>query len=138
LMPKQRFLNDIPNKKFNIDIISSLKDKYQISFIACALRFLNIGNHPIMIIFAENNQIKWKFFSDDFRYKRLINDNIVPPNTVIGEYLYKNNTEDTRKTEDVWAMDWFKFDEYEYIREKFHEYCLPYTNKAALSVVWED
>ncbi|MDR0683013.1 MAG: ImmA/IrrE family metallo-endopeptidase [Dysgonamonadaceae bacterium] len=137
LMPKQSFLDDITNKKFSIDIINSLKNKYKVSFTACAIQFLNIGNHPIMIVYAENNQIKWKFFSEDFRYKRLKNDNIVPKDTVIGEYFNHNNIENTRKTEIVWAIDWFYYVKDEDIRKQFYEYCLPNQN-SALSVIWED
>jgi Zn-dependent peptidase ImmA (M78 family) len=137
LMPKQFFINDIANKKFSIDIIHSLKDKYKVSFTACALRFLDTEIHPIMIVYAENRQIKWKFYNEDFRYKWLINDNIVPKDTVMGEYFYDNNTENTRKTETVWAMVWFKYVSDENIREQFYEYCWPHQNKA-LSIIWED
>lgn len=139
LMPRQSILNDIPNKKFkfSIDVINMLKDKYKVSFTACALRFLDTKKHPIMIVYAENNQIKWRFCSEDFRYKWLINDNIVPQDTVMGEYFTKNNTENIRKTETVWAMDWFKSVGDDAIQEKFYEYCFPYQNKA-VSIIWED
>jgi Zn-dependent peptidase ImmA (M78 family) len=134
LMPQQSFLNNIPNKKFGGDIINYLKDKYRVSFTACAIRFLNAGKHPIMIVYAENNQIKWKFFSEDFRYKWLRNDDIVPRDTVIWEYFNNNNTEDTRKDEIVLAINWFRYGKKD---DQFYEYCLPYNNKA-LSIIWED
>jgi Zn-dependent peptidase ImmA (M78 family) len=139
LMPKQFILNDIANKKFSIDIINTLKDKYKVSFTACAIRFLNTNKYPIMIVYAENNQIKWKFCSDDFRYKWLLNDKIVPQDTVMGEYFTQNNTENTRKTETVWAMDWFKYVRDDAIHEKFYEYCFPHPHqKKAVSIIWED
>jgi Zn-dependent peptidase ImmA (M78 family) len=137
LMPRQLFIDTIPNRKFNIDIINTLKDKFKISFTACAIRFLNTNKYPIMIVYAENNHIKWKFCSDDFRYKWLLNDDIVPQDTVMGEYFTKNNMENTRKTETVWAMDWFEYVKDDAIQEKFYEYCLPYQNKA-VSIIWED
>jgi Zn-dependent peptidase ImmA (M78 family) len=139
LMPRQSLLCDIPNKKFSIDIINSLKDKYKVSFTACALRYLDIDKYPIMIVYAENNQIKWKFCNEDFRYKYLRNDNIVPQDTVMGEYFSLNSMENIRKTEIVWAMDWFKCVRDDAVQEKFYEYCFPHPRQnKAVSIIWED
>ena len=139
LMPEVRFCKDIAGKKFSIDIINLLKENYKVSFTACALRFKDIGNHPIMIVYAEDNQVKWKFCSDDFRYKWLLNNKIVPQNTVMGEYFIQNNIENTRKAEIVFAEDWFKCGKKDAIQEKFYEYCFPHPHqKKAVSVIWED
>jgi hypothetical protein len=139
LMPQKSFLNNIPNGKFTINIINSLKDKYKVSFTACVIRFLNTNKYPMMIVYAENNLIKWKFHSDDFRYKWLLNDDIVPQDTVMGEYFTKNNVENTKKTEIVWAKDWFKHVRDDAIQEKFYEYCFPHPHqKKAVSIIWED
>jgi hypothetical protein len=137
LMPKCRFLKSIGNKKFNADLINSLKSEYGISFTACAIRLIDIDTHPIIIIFAENGYVKWKFSSSDFPYKWLLNDNVVPKDTVMGEYFYQNKTDDIKKTVTLWAIDWFNYVKDGDIQRKFYEYCIAHKN-SALSVIWED
>lgn len=87
LMPEERFRKDIGNKKFGIKVIDYLRSEYKISRTACALRFADIGNYPLLIVYAENNIIRWSYSSEDFPFKWMINDKIVPRNTVMGDYL---------------------------------------------------
>lgn len=137
LMPESRFRQDITNRKFSFELIDSLCGQYKVSRTACAFRFAQIGNHPIMIIYSEKGIVKWKLESDDFPYKWLLNGRNVPRNTVMGEYFYKNNNRDVKKTEQVWAIDWFDYVK-DYDTERFfYEYCIPHQDKA-LSIIWED
>jgi Zn-dependent peptidase ImmA (M78 family) len=137
LMPEIRFCKDIAGKKFNAQIIDLLKTEYKVSRTACALRFADIGNCPIMVVYAENSRVKWTHSSDDFRYKYFINDKIVPRNTVMGDYFYNNSKIDTYKTETIFAIDCFNHVRDEDIRKLFYEYCITYQN-SALSIIWED
>ncbi len=136
LMPESRFRGDVFKQKFSFVIIDALAKKYQVSKTACAFRFAEIGNHPIMIVYAENGTIKWKMESDDFPYKYLLNGKVVPANTVMGEYFQKKNMQDTYQTEQVWAMDWFNYVHDRDVQRKFFEHCIPYHDKA-LSIIWE-
>lgn len=86
-MPEERFRKDIGNKKFGIEVIDYLRAEYKISRTACALRFADIGNYPLLIVYAENNIIRWSYSSEDFPFKWMINDKIVPRNTVMGDYF---------------------------------------------------
>ena len=52
LMPEERFRKDIGNKKFGIKVIDYLRSEYKISRTACALRFADIGNYPLLIVYA--------------------------------------------------------------------------------------
>ena len=61
LMPEERFRKDIGNKKFGIEVIDYLRTEYKISRTACALRFADIGNYPLLIVYAENNIIRWSY-----------------------------------------------------------------------------
>lgn len=137
LMPEERFVKDVGCKKFNFSVIDYLRDLYKVSRTACALRFADIGTHPIMVVYAENNNIKWKYSSNDFPFKSLINDKIVPRNTVMGEYFNKKNTSDIFKTEQVWAIDCFKFVNNDDLQRMFYEHCITYRG-SALSLYWED
>lgn len=137
LMPKCYFRKSIGNQKFSADLINDLKTEYKISFTACAIRLLDIDIHPFMIIFAENSCVKWKYSSSDFPYKWLINVNGIPENTVMGEYFYKKETEELKKTVEILAMDCFNNVRDEDTQRKFYEYCIACEN-SALSIIWED
>jgi Zn-dependent peptidase ImmA (M78 family) len=136
LMPEIRFQKDTFRKKFNFELIDYMSKEYNVSITACAFRFAEIGNHPIMIVYAENGIIKWTHLSDDFPFKYLINDNVVPQNIVMGEY-FKNSTIDIFKTVEISAIDCFKNVKDSDINRKFYEHCIPYKN-FALSIIWED
>ncbi len=138
LMPENRFQKEIFKRKFSIDLIQKLAKKFLVSFTAAAIRFSQLGNHPIMIVYAENGLIKWKITSDDFPYKWiLLDDNRIPSDTVLGEYFELNNTDDIKKEEEVYAVDWFNYVKKYDVDRVFYEYCLPYKSKA-ISVIWEE
>jgi Zn-dependent peptidase ImmA (M78 family) len=137
LMPEERFRKDIGNGKFSIEVIDFLRTEYKVSRTACALRFADIGNYPLLVAYAENNRIRWTYSSEDFPFKAFINDNIVPRNTVMGDYFNNNHIAEVFKTEQVWAIDCFKYVKDEDLQRKFYEHCITYKN-SALSLFWED
>jgi Zn-dependent peptidase ImmA (M78 family) len=136
LMPEERFKKDILRKKFNFELISSLSKEYKVSITAFAFRFAQIGSHPIMIIYAENGIIKWKYDSDDFPYKYLLNSQKISDSFVMGEY-FKNITTEISKTSQIWAIDCFDYVKSEDSNKKFYEHCITHNN-SALSIIWED
>lgn len=137
LMPEERFRKDIGNKKFGIEVIDYLRAEYKISRTARALRFADIGNYPLLIVYAENNIIRWSYSSEDFPFKWMINDKIVPRNTVMGDYFNNNHVAEVFRTEQVWAIDCFKYVKDEDLQRKFYEHCITHKN-SALSLFWED
>ncbi|MCT3810475.1 hypothetical protein CMU40_14615 [Elizabethkingia anophelis] len=136
LMPEERFKKDIFRKKFNFELISSLSKEYNVSITAFAFRFAQIGSHPILIIYAENGNIKWTYPSDDFPFKYLLNSSKISDSFVMGEY-FKNIATEVSKTAQIWAMDCFNYVKNEDINRKFYEHCITYKN-SALSIIWED
>ena len=136
LMPEERFSKDFYRKPFNIELIDFLKEKYSVSRTACAFRFADIGNHDIMIVYGENGKVIWSYCSEFFKYKYLLYEKNIAPNTVMGEY-FNHNSADVFKTEKVWAVDVFKYVKGEDISTVFLEHCITYKNKA-LSIFWEE
>lgn len=134
LMPQERFSKDFNHKKFSVELIDFLKEEYNVSRTACAFRFADIGNHSIMIIYAEDGKIKWCHCSKDFKYPFLLYGKNVPPNTVMGEY-FQDIKDDIFKTEEIWAVDIFKY--VKDTQEKICEHCITYKNRA-LSIIWGD
>ena len=137
LMPEFRFCKDVGNMKFSFEMIDYLRREYGVSRTACALRFADIGNHPIMIVYAENNQIKWSYSSEDFPYKSLINGAIVPLNTNMGDYFRTRSSNNLFETNKVWAIDVFQYVKNDDVRRQFYEHCITHKD-CALSLFWED
>lgn len=135
LMPEERFTKDCFKRKFQFSIIEELAKKYNVSLTACAIRFADIGNHPIMVVYCEDNKVIWKWNSEDFPYKNLVNNNNVPEDTLVGEYFKANKGE--KRTDQLWAGDWFSCYRSEDENNKIYEHIIPYQNKA-LCIVWED
>ncbi|MDM1350926.1 ImmA/IrrE family metallo-endopeptidase [Myroides marinus] len=135
LMPEYDFKKQIEKKKFSFEIIKTLSERYNISKSACAIRFAEIGNHPIMIVYSEKGYIKWKKSSNDFPHQFLLYTNKVPEDTVMGEYFITNKFDNINITEQVWAGDWFNVKK-DQQNDKFYEHCISYKN-TALSIIWE-
>jgi Zn-dependent peptidase ImmA (M78 family) len=140
LIPKSRLVKDVFKRKFDFNLIDELATKYQTSITAMLIKFASIGNHPIMIVCAINQRIKWFKYSEDFPFKYIdsLSNFRVPKNTVAGQYFYEGiKSEDDYEIVD--AEDWFKlYYDSDYGR-KFYEHCIfSDKNKFAMSILWED
>lgn len=140
LMPSESFKDYVRGEPFNFQLIETIADKYMVSKSAAALRFVDIGNHPIMVVFAVNGKIRWVSHSEDFPFWRLRygsgKGDKVPEYTVMGTYFYENDNCDCRSEETVYAQDCFATRSEEDNYREFKEWCIEYNN-CALSVFWE-
>lgn len=136
LLPATRVKADVNRRKFNFNLLDELSKKYQTSLMSTAIRFADIGNHPIMVIFSKNGIIEWKWSSKDFPYYHLKNGNRVPETTVAGDFFATKSA--FTGTDQIIADDWFQVWDNRYL-QKFYEHCIPYAPlNCALSIVWED
>ena len=98
LMPSSIFKDIIKGKPFNFQLIETIADKFNVSKSAAALRFVDIGNYPIMVVFAIEGKIRWVSRSEDFPFWRLRYGNgkgdRVPEYTVMGTYFYEQDNRD--------------------------------------------
>ena len=140
LMPENTFRNFIHGRKFDFHILRELADVFIVSLSAVALRFVDIGNYPIMVVYCVDKKIRWVQKSEDFPFWRLRYGNgkgdKIPENTVIGEYFYKNDESCCKNEETVYAMDCFDTYREEDNMREFYEWCIPSKNRA-LSIFWE-
>ena len=137
LMPLSYFMDDIKGKTFSGELIQSLSLKYQVSFSACAIRYMKLNLVPLRLVFAEEGKVKWQLRSVDFPFYRLrYGTNKVPENTVMGDFFYRQDTSCCRKSEMVFAYDCFFTYEIEQNRLQFYEYCIPF-EKYAFSIFWQ-
>lgn len=140
LMPSRSVKNFVAGKKFSFKVIEDIAAKFQVSKSAAALRFVDVGNNPIMVVYAVDGKIQWVSHSADFPFWRLRYGNgkgdKVPEYTVMGTYFYDNNNDDCRKEEIVYAQDCFETRSKDDNNRQFREWCIEYKNRA-LSVFWE-
>lgn len=140
LMPTNSVKEFIKGRPFNFQLIEDMAVYYQVSKSAAALRFVDIGNYPIMVVYAVDSKIRWVSHSEDFPFRRLHNGNSngddVPENTVMGTYFYEKDDSDCQSEEIVYAKDCFDTRSEDDNMIVFNEWCIGYQNRA-LSVIWE-
>lgn len=140
LMPTASVKDFVNGKSFSFQLIEDLATTFQVSKSAAALRFADIGNNPIMVVYAVDGKIRWVSRSDDFPFWRLRYGNSkgdkVPEYTVMGTYFYENDDSDCKSAETVYAQDCFDTRFEDENKREFYEWCIGFQNKA-LSVLWE-
>ncbi|UYQ92851.1 ImmA/IrrE family metallo-endopeptidase [Chitinophaga horti] len=109
LMPEERLRAMTGGRKFSLDIIKELSKSFDVSLTAALLRFLEVGTHDIMIVFSQDNIVKWTKRSD--RFPKLANKfkigGALPPTSVAGESFLKMDAKYTT-VEPVSLDDWFE------------------------------
>lgn len=137
LMPEEQFKNDIQKSPFSGQLIQTLAKDYRVSFSSCALRYLSMDLIPVMLIFAKDGIIKWQKGSQNFPFRRMrYGISKVPENTVMGQYFYNRDTNDTKKSEIVFAGECFDTQTEDQNNIQFYEYCITY-KESAFSMFWE-
>lgn len=136
LMPRDLFKMKVCKKKLELPLIETVAEYFGASKTATFLRYRELGDYPVMIIFIENGMIKWKSSSPDFPYKWLTLGSNVPSYTVAGDFFYKNIKE--KKPEKVNAIEWFP-DDSQCQREKnakLWEQCFPSATNTIVTCLW--
>lgn len=137
LMPTSLFISDFAGQVFSGELVKAIADKYQVSFSACAIRYMKLNRTPIILVFSQNGKVKWQMRSKDFPFYRLKNGtDKVPEKTVIGDYFYKNDFSCCYQDEVVYAGDCFDTFDEDQNRMEFFEYCMCY-NEYAFSMFWQ-
>lgn len=140
LMPTDSMKDYLKGSFFSFGIIEKIAAKYNVSKSAAAIRYSEIGNTPIVVVYAVDGKIRWVKKSEDFPFKRLrcgsANGDSIPKNSVMGTYFYEHDNSDCRKEEIVFAQDWFDTYYNSDNEREFVEWCIEYNNRA-LSVIWE-
>ena len=140
LLPASRVKFDVIRRKFNFTLVDEICSKYQTSVTATLLRFIALDVHPIMIVCSRDSKFAWMRYNEDFPFNRLrlgLN-NAIPDCTSAGEYFYEG-VKNLKKTEIVFAEDWFIVYRAEDRRRRFKEYCLYFEKlNQVISVIWEE
>lgn len=142
LMPYESVRAFIKRKPFSFELIEELALTYNVSKSAAALRYVDIGDTPIMVVYAVNGKIRWTSHRDDFPFWRLKygsgKGNKVPEYTVMGTFFYDKDDSDCNSEETIFAKDCFDTPREEDNNREFYEWCIPYSRgNSALSIIWE-
>jgi hypothetical protein len=138
LMPEERIRKDIFRKKFHFSLIDEFSRRYQVSATAVILRFIALGNHPLLVVCSQDNKLKWMRFSHDFPFPwiNLGPGNTIPELTCAGEYFNDKTRYSTSET--VYAGEWFRINTPSDRRRPFNEYCIYQESiNQVISVIWE-
>lgn len=136
LMPGNLFTGKVKRKKLELTLIEEVAEYFGASKTATFLRYRDLGDFPVMIIFIEDGIIKWKSHSTDFPYKWLPLGSKLPAYTVAGDYYYRQVEE--KKPAKVDAIEWFPED-YACQRDgkaKLWEQCFPGTPGSIVTCLW--
>lgn len=136
LMPEFLF-SPLCKGKLSINLIKKLSGTFNSSITATVLRYKDLGDIPIAIIYLEKGIVNWSFYSHDFILQYLPKGSKVRPGTVAYDFIY-NNVELSENPELIDAVDWFPedFNIEKYSKWKFYEYCIPVSDLGLLVCLW--
>jgi hypothetical protein len=135
-MPSDIFKKRVKGKKLNIELISEVSSYFQTSLTATFLRYKDLGEFPVMVIFIEDGIIRWKASSSDFPFQWLPVETKVPAWTVAGDFFTGKGIEE--KPVMVQAIEWFPEDFQIAGNEKMKlwEQCFVIPNNGLISCLW--
>ncbi len=136
LMPEIIF-KPLCKGKLTVKLIKELANKFHASITATLLRYKDLGDFPIAVIYVEKGIVKWAHFTNDFVLQYLPIGSKVRPGTVAYDFFF-NNGELTGDGELVDAIDWFPedFNIKRYLKWKFYEYCHNVSKEGLLICLW--
>ncbi len=138
LMPTNLFIEQVKRRKFDFNLIRQVANNFSVSHTAALLKYRQIGDFPIAIIFSENAKIKWTAFSDDFVLRFIRIGSKIPINSVAYDFYADGKLPD--EPEIIEAEDWFEED-YKcswYNDMRFYEQCIRIGSNGILSCIWYD
>ena len=139
LMPKEKLRKLTGRRKFSLDIIKEISETFDVSITSALLRFGDVGTHSIMIVFSENNLVKWSVRSEDFPKlaNKFKNGSHLPPTSVAGEFFLKENAQYTG-IEQVDLEDWFVYSNWEPVGRLYEQCFYSDLYNYVISLIWFD
>lgn len=138
LMPKDRFRTvSARTRIFSLDVIKGLSDYFDTSLTSTILRFVDVGTHEVMVVFSQENKVRWSQRSEDFpklapKFKI---GGTLPPTTVAGESFEKTNVQYTG-VEKIDLEDWFEYRGWEPGRQLYEQCFYSDLYNFVISVIW--
>lgn len=136
LLPSNLFLDRVKRRKLSVQLIEDTAGYFGASKTATFLRYRDLGDFPLMVVFIEKGLIKWKTCSKDFPFQWLLLKSKLPEWSVAGDYYYKSI--EGNAPEKINAIDWFPED---YRAQKdesqqLWEQCFPASKDSIVTCLW--
>jgi Zn-dependent peptidase ImmA (M78 family) len=134
LMPSEIFSKESKKNKFSKSNLISLAALFNTSLTSTAIRYTQAGNEPIIIIYAQNGNVKWILKNEALEvfidYKNLRK---IPVNTVTDEFLAEGTI--YNEGEEINIFDWDIKPDYNGLRFKEEVIDLKF-NKSTLTLLY--
>ena len=136
LMPEDWFCTFTKGKKFEKKLLSGTAEYFDISLSAAALRYAEIGNHPVAIIMSKDGVVKWNRINKYFTFHFIRNGSKI--NNLSYAYEFFNGEKIPDDPEQILADAWFAED-FNYKKDYFlYEQNIPmYRYNSVLTLLWE-
>ncbi len=136
LMPEDWFCAFTKCKKFDKKLLSGTAEYFDIALSAAALRYAEIGNHPVAIIMSKDGVVKWNRINKYFTFHFIKNGSKI--NNLSYAYEFFNGEKIPDDPEEILADAWFAED-FNYKKDYFlYEQNIPmYRYNSVLTLLWE-
>jgi len=136
LMPSHLFKSIVSGKVMSLDLISSTAYYFGTSVTATLLKYKDLGDFPLSIIFVKNGTVEWKQESSDFPLKFLRKGSQVAEGSVAADYYNGQGLEEQPVLVD--ALDWFPedFAIEDHLETQFFEYDFKIGDDGLLCCLW--
>jgi Zn-dependent peptidase ImmA (M78 family) len=125
LMHEEWFNDFTKNREVDNDLLKEIGEYFQVSLTAAAIRYAEIGSHPIATIFVRDSMVKWSVINTYFPYK------FIQPNSRVSELSYVSEFFDgnyyPKEGEEILMKAWFSSDyRFKDQNEKVNEIIIPF------------
>ncbi len=137
LMPAEWFVKFVRGKRLETRLLGEVAQYFGVSLSAAALRYAEIGTHPVAVIMCKDGKIKWCRINKDFTFKFIRTESEVKELSYAYEFFKGERIPD--QPDKILADAWFA-EAYGYKPNYFlYEQNIPmYRYNAVLTLVWDN
>jgi len=134
LMPHHLFRPACKSDAPNVEIIRTMAENFDTTLTATAIRYVEIGWFPCVLVCIQNKRVKWYRRNADFVYYLLPIGSEINRQSCAYEYFEKGTIPE--KPEIILSTAWFN--DYRLTDQYFYEHCLVLPGyDIVLSLIWE-
>lgn len=134
LLPKYIFSPRARNKEITFLSVKDLANDFKTSLTATAIRLVELGSYPSMIICNEIGQSRWRWFKRGPNVPDEIWPHDIPKRDSIAYDILHGNNPDTERPIDVYADNWINRPDAH--RYEIREHSIKIINNFVLTLLW--
>jgi len=136
LMPSELFKSKVAGRKMELELIREIADFFGTSQTATLLKYKDLGDFSVSIIYSENGIVQWKKESDDFPLKYLPKGSKIQNGSAAWDFFNGQGLEEEPVL--VEALDWFPedFEIENHLTTEFFEHNFRIGSNGLLCCLW--